>query len=74
MARTTETKPTTTNATRNQTMTADQRCSRIQLAAYLRAEKRGFQGGDPMHDWIEAEREIDATLKDNSRRMHAGTN
>jgi len=46
----------------------------IQLAAYLRAEKRGFQGGDPMHDWIEAEREIDATLKDNSRRMHAGTN
>ena len=27
--------------------------------AYLRAEKRGFQGGDPVIDWVEAEREVD---------------
>ena len=27
-------------------------------AAYFRAQRRGFQGGDPMEDWIEAEREI----------------
>lgn len=29
-------------------------------AAYYRAEKRGFFGGNPMEDWLEAEKEIDA--------------
>ena len=32
---------------------------RIRLIAYLRAEKRGFNGGDEMEDWLEAEREVD---------------
>ena len=31
--------------------------------AYLLAEKRGFQGGDPLHDWLAAEKEINAKLK-----------
>ncbi len=26
--------------------------------AYFRAEKRGFNGGDPVEDWLAAEREI----------------
>lgn len=26
--------------------------------AYFRAEKRGFQGGDPVEDWLMAEQEI----------------
>ena len=31
----------------------------IAEAAYFRAERRGFQGGCPIQDWLEAEREID---------------
>jgi hypothetical protein len=29
-------------------------------AAYFRAEQRGFQGGDPLRDWLQAEAEVDA--------------
>lgn len=36
------------------------RQQRIAEAAYFRAERRGFIGGDPVADWIEAEHEIDA--------------
>lgn len=35
----------------------------IAQAAYLRAEKRGFQGGDPVEDWLAAEAEVDARLR-----------
>lgn len=31
----------------------------IAIAAYYRAERRGFSGGDAMQDWLEAEAEID---------------
>jgi hypothetical protein len=31
----------------------------IAEAAYYRAAQRGFQGGNPEQDWLEAEREID---------------
>jgi hypothetical protein len=34
----------------------------IEEAAYLRAEKRGFSGGDPVADWLMAEAEIDELL------------
>jgi hypothetical protein len=34
----------------------------IAREAYLRAEQRGFQGGDPMTDWLEAEAEVDRLL------------
>lgn len=34
----------------------------IALEAWLRAERRGFAGGDPVADWLEAEREVDARL------------
>lgn len=30
--------------------------------AYLRAEKRGFNGGDPVQDWLEAEKDVNAML------------
>ncbi len=33
---------------------------RIAEAAYLKAERRGFQGNHQESDWLEAEREIDA--------------
>ncbi len=34
----------------------------IAIAAYYRAERRGFSGGDAMQDWLEAEAEIDGTV------------
>jgi predicted nucleic acid-binding Zn-ribbon protein len=34
----------------------------IAEAAYFRAEQRGFNGGDCMVDWVEAEAEINAQL------------
>jgi len=37
------------------TLTAEERYNRIAEAAYLRAAARGFAGGDPVQDWLEAE-------------------
>jgi len=34
----------------------------IAREAYLRAEQRGFQGGSPLLDWLEAEAEVDRVL------------
>jgi hypothetical protein len=50
----------------------EERHRMIETAAYYRAEKRGFSGGDPREDWFEAEREIEAsfkTLHDTGSRM-----
>lgn len=44
------------------TISQDQRRQLIETAAYLRAEQRGFSGGDPMDDWLQAESEVDAML------------
>jgi hypothetical protein len=35
----------------------------IAEAAYFRAEKSGFRGGDTLRNWCEAEAEIDAQLQ-----------
>jgi hypothetical protein len=43
-------------------ITPEERHRLIAQAAYLKAEGRGFHGGDPAHDWLEAEAEIDARL------------
>ena len=32
----------------------------IAVAAYFHAEHRGFNGGDPLEDWLAAEAEINA--------------
>ncbi len=45
----------------------EQRRQMIAEAAYFRAERRGFDGGDSVADWIEAEAEVDQRL----RRMDA---
>jgi hypothetical protein len=39
---------------------AAERARRIALAAYLRAERRGFAPGRELDDWLAAEREVDA--------------
>jgi len=41
----------------------EERHHKIETAAYYRAEKRGFSDADPVSDWLEAEREIEATFK-----------
>lgn len=40
----------------------EQRLQMIAEAAYFRAEERGFHGGDPAADWIEAEADVDARI------------
>jgi hypothetical protein len=37
---------------------------RIRLLAYYRAQQRGFNGGNEMEDWLEAEREVDGDHND----------
>ena len=44
------------------TVSAEQRNAMIAESAYLRAEARGFQGGDPVRDWLDGEKEVDALL------------
>jgi hypothetical protein len=44
------------------TVSAEQRHALIAESAYRRAEQRGFQGGDPMQDWLDGEKEVDALL------------
>jgi len=44
------------------TISADERQQLIAVAAYLRAEQRGFAPGGELEDWIVAERELDASL------------
>ncbi len=46
----------------------DQRRRMIADAAYFRAERRGFDGGDPVADWLEAEAEVDARPRETGGR------
>ncbi len=44
------------------TVSAEQRQAMIAESAYRRAERRGFEGGDAVADWLESEKEVDALL------------
>jgi len=61
------TKTTATSRKKKQPsiITSEERHQMIAEAAYLIAEKRGFQGGTPEQDWLEAAAKID------SRIMHS---
>ena len=48
----------TTTGDRNMGVTPEQRHQMIAEAAYRRAQKRSFVGGNPENDWYEAEAEI----------------
>ncbi|HEY9199829.1 MAG TPA: DUF2934 domain-containing protein [Gammaproteobacteria bacterium] len=41
----------------------------IAEAAYLKAEHRGFCSGDPLDDWLAAEREVDMLLAENATQV-----
>jgi hypothetical protein len=45
------------------TVTPEARWQMISEAAYFLAEKRGFAGGNPCEDWVQAESQVDALLK-----------
>lgn len=43
-------------------LSPEQRHEMIEQAAYFRAERRGFQEGDPVADWLLSEQEIDMSV------------
>jgi hypothetical protein len=43
-------------------VTPEERQKMIAEAAFLRAEQRGFAGGDPTDDWLRAEADIDKII------------
>lgn len=48
--------------TRVSTLSPAERFRLIAEMAFLKAEGRGFEGGDPVQDWLEAEKEVDGKL------------
>ena len=50
------------NRSAGQPVSADQRQLMISEAAYYIAERRGFDAGHELDDWLLAERQIDTTL------------
>ncbi|PWU19236.1 MAG: hypothetical protein C5B48_13820 [Candidatus Rokuibacteriota bacterium] len=44
----------------------------IAEAAYYRAQQRGFSGGDPVQDWLEAEAEVATKLSARDPRTADG--
>jgi len=63
----------TTTAVSPAGIDTEQRQRMITQEAYLIAEQRGFQGGDPSQDWIEAERLVDFRLMQSSEPKRAAT-
>jgi len=47
----------------------EQRREKVAVAAYFRAERRGFAGDDPVEDWLEAEREVDGIEQQGGRDL-----
>lgn len=50
-------------------LVSEQREDMIKQAAYRRAERRGFAGGDPQQDWREAEAEVERALQEKIERI-----
>jgi len=50
-------------------LTPAERHRMIAEAAYFRAERRHFQGGCPVQDWLEAEREVEQRLAQAPKRL-----
>src|SRR3569832_1846039 len=61
-----KTTPTMRSGSPSRTKNTKKHKKKNTQAAYLRAEQRGFMGGDPVTDWLEAEAEIDSRLSQSS--------
>lgn len=57
-----KTKLTAKPDTRGASVSPEERYRLIEKEAYYRAEQRGFLGGNPAQDWLDAEAYIDAIL------------
>lgn len=68
-AKTKGSKLETTTGDRDMGVTPEQRHQMIAEAAYRRAQKRSFVGGNPENDWYEAEAEI-GQLFSQSSELH----
>ena len=51
-------------------LASEDRRALIEQAAYFRAQQRGFRGGDPVEDWLAAEREINRLLPSPQQQKH----
>jgi hypothetical protein len=66
-----ETRTTSKTVNENQSkkgqsnVSADHLRKLIAESAYYRAQQRGFKGGNPVEDWLAAEREVNAQTKTN---------
>ena len=47
--------------------TRDERHHLIEETAYFIAEQRGFQGGNPVDDWLQAEAKIESRQEESQR-------
>ena len=54
--------PTSESSAARAGIKPEERRSRIAVSAYLRAERRGFQPGFEVEDWLSAEQEVDQGL------------
>jgi len=59
-----KTQSKTLNSAEKKSGNAQDRQQMIATAAYFRAERRGFDGADPVVDWLAAEAEVDEMFKD----------
>lgn len=55
-------RPQAASRTETSPVSDEERRHMIEEAAYFRAQKRGSDGGDPIDDWLAAEREINRLL------------
>jgi len=53
-----------TKKTKTITLTPEQRNQLISETAYYLAELRNFQGGDPVQDWLTAEKKVNELFQD----------
>jgi len=58
-------------ALRPRGMPSSERAHMIAEAAYYIAEQRGFSGGDPLQDWLDAEVQIDRMSTGTKRKTRA---
>ena len=56
------------SAAGRKTISSAERWLLITEKAYSRIQRRGFVGGDPIDDWLEAEREVDTIYDTDARR------
>ena len=74
LAATTSVTPPASTSVPRTGIDTEQRQRLITEEAYLIAERRGFQGGDPSQDWGDAERLVDYRLMQSSEPRQSAAN